>query len=139
MQFMKLNLGCHTDERRAIIDFCLPEGFELPFTLRQTKVVKLTQKAVESGLAVGNHYHTNESGRQEFFVAVGEPGVPLFKVSWREARKEVPFVDLMYAGDACHIPTGVSHAFVGLRPGVELWGFSNLPYDSAHDVPDKLL
>ncbi len=134
--FCRVTCGGNVDNRRAISDIVMPDG--VPFPIIQIKTVTLTKEAVELRLAVGNHYHTKESGREEFFVVVGPKDVPLVTIRYRDEPKGEMKDRYMFLGEACYIPPECSHAFVAMNPGVVLWGFSNLPYDSLHDVPDKL-
>lgn len=137
IEFFKTEVFEVADNRRVIDDITLPEELELPFKIGQLKTVELSDEAIIQGLAVGNHYHTEESGRWELYVVVGPEGVPLFKVRFRELGQEIQEREMM-AGDACIIPPTYSHAFIGLEPGVKLWGISNLRYNPNHDVSDKL-
>jgi hypothetical protein len=127
----------HVDERRSIVDFTFQEGVDIPFAIKQVKAIVLSQKAVDGRLSIGNHFHTTVSNRTEFFIASGKEDTPLFKVRTRDQGGEVVERG-MTNGDACLIMPGVSHSFLPLVEGTQLWGFSNLPYDSKHDVSDKL-
>lgn len=138
IEHFKLQLFVVTDIRRIITDITIPEDIKIPFEVHQVKVVALTEEAVKSQMPVGNHYHTSKSGREEFFVAVGRKGVPLFSFMFREGIGYQIQQKIMFAGDACYIPTEHSHTFVGLEEGAVLWGFSNQAYDASHDVEDKL-
>lgn len=137
--FLKVETFKHVDIRRVITDITLPGDDVIPFSVVQIKTVDFSDKAVQDCMAVGNHFHTVESNRWELFVAVGSQDTPLFKFRYREAGdgriREVE----MKAGDACIIPPGFSHAFVGLASGDLLLGISNMKYDLAHDTFDKLL
>lgn len=131
-----------TDKRRTIDEVILGREFEIPFAVKQIKIIRLTKEAVDQGLAVGNHYHTIESGREELFIVWGgksaKKHAPIFKFKYREfGREEIQDVELM-SGDACYVPPGWSHSFLPLKAGLEIWGFSNMEYDSKHDLPDKL-
>ncbi len=133
----KAIVGHHHDHRRAIDDFVVPMDVEIPFTVRQVKDVAMTDEAVQGRLVVGNHFHTPESNRRELFVATGPEKTALFRARFREAGGEIQEFTL-YRGDSCIVLPTVSHAFIPLCSGVVLRGLSNLPYDAAHDVPDKL-
>lgn len=131
-------LGGHEDERRTISDIVLPE---LSFSIVQIKIVKF--KAAGVGyLVAGNHYHTQASNRHEFFVVDGpviDGNPPLIECAYRNAVGETVVCVDMHRGDACLVPPECSHAFRALREGAFLWGFSNIPYDPAHDVRDVIL
>lgn len=132
---------CVSDNRRTIQEAVLGEGFILPFPAKHFKIITLTQEAVDQKLAVGNHYHTKESGRQEFFVILGgksgEKHEPAFEFRYRGSGGMVQETELM-TGDACYVSVGWSHAFLALKPGLQILGIANQEYNSAHDVPDKL-
>ena len=135
----------HIDNRREIKDTSLEEAVELPFKLVQIKLINLFAEAVIQRLAVGNHYHTEESGRYEFYVVYCEGSQepsgllePACLFRFRKAGEGELQEIRMMAGDACLIPPGNSHAFLPLRAGVQILGLSNLKYDSGHDVTDKL-
>ena len=134
----KVQVFFHSDKRRTIRDVTLPEGMGFPFIVRQFKTITLSNTAVKQGLAIGNHYHTMESHRWEFYVVVGEEDFPLFRFRFRGAGEKDFHEQEMTAGDACIIPPMHSHAFLALRPGVQLFGFSDCPYRSEDDVLDKL-
>lgn len=138
VKFGQVHLFVHTDERRIITDVTLPTGFKIPFEVRQFKIIDLTTKAIEEASVIGNHFHSRKSRRWEFFVAVGEKEHSLFKARFRDPTGET-YEREMKAGDTCLIPPMHSHAFMGLRWGAQLWGFSNLPHNPEYDLPDKLL
>lgn len=136
--FFSSATGGHTDHRRKITDLLLPEGMKIPFDMRQIKIVEMTDEAVRTQLAVGNHFHTEESGRSELFIVDGPQDVPVFLLRYREERDGEVKEMHMRKGDSCLFPPGVSHAFIGLVAGATLYGLSNTPYDKAHDTPDQL-
>ncbi len=138
--FFKVEASGHDDNRRTITDIVFPDGFEWPFRVKQFKEMDFKAEAVAQKLPVGNHYHTMASGRRELFVAVGPADTDLFILHRRyRARKGVIETDqTMRAGDACYIPTGVTHTFIPLHPEAKLWGFSNMAYDAKHDIEDNL-
>lgn len=127
-----------SDHRREIVEVVF-EDMDWPFAIRQVKVIAFTQEAINNLLAVGNHYHMEESGREEVFVACGPKDTDLFLFLFSPAGIERNIRRLsLRRGDCCYIPPGNSHTFVPLTEGVTLWGFSNKKYDSGDDVPDKL-
>ncbi|OHA18650.1 MAG: hypothetical protein A2664_00275 [Candidatus Taylorbacteria bacterium RIFCSPHIGHO2_01_FULL_46_22b] len=135
VRLQKAVVGGHEDHRRVITDIVVED---IPFPVVQTKVIRFKPESVGK-FAVGNHYHIVECNRWEFFVAVGPPALPLFTFRWCEAGQTANHSQyIMHNGDACLIPPGNSHAFMPDEGGASLWGFSNLQYDSAHDVPEKL-
>lgn len=136
-QFFRLQDSRHVDGRRSIVDFTFPTGVEIPFIVKQVKIISLSQEAVDNALSIGNHFHTGSSNRIEFFIAVGKEGVPLFRVRTREQGGEV-IEQEMRNGDACLILPETTHSFLPLVAGAQLWGISNLAYDSKHDVVDRL-
>ena len=136
VKLFRVSLFSPSDPRRTIYDVTFPQ--EVPFAVVQIKDVVFTDKAVEEAWGVGNHYHSPESNRWELFVALGDSGVPLFRFRYRQAGEKEFQETEMKAGDACLIPPGNSHAFVALLSGATLRGISNLAYNAAHDVPDKL-
>lgn len=138
IRFLKVSVSGHEDVRRVITDIVLPEDLEIPFRVLQVKVVDLSASAITARIPVGNHYHTCESGRYEFFVAVGKAGVLLFSFRYRNRLGGEILEQEMAAGDACLVPPEHPHSFVGLTAGAKLWGFANMAYDAAHDIPDKL-
>ncbi|MCK4818279.1 hypothetical protein KA005_21090 [bacterium] len=137
IKFYKVHVFESIDPRRLITDVTLPENVEIPFGLTQFKTITLSDKAVEEKSVVGNHYHTEESNRWEFFVAVGKENIPLFKFRFREQGGKIQEKE-MEKGDACLIPPTISHSFLPLVKGVQIFGIANLKYDSEHDVTDKL-
>lgn len=138
----------HIDNRREIRDTTLEMPVTLPFPIRQVKLINFSVQAVIQMLVVGNHYHTEESERYEFYViyskeSQGSSGLnglsePACIFRFRKAGERELQEIRMKAGDACLIPPGNSHAFMPIRAGVQIFGLSNLEYDSAHDVKDKL-
>lgn len=137
LQFFHLERSGHADERRSIIDVTFPGGIEIPFSIVHAKIIFLSQAAVDNGLSLGNHFHTTDSNRIEFFIAVGEEDVPLFRIRAKRGGEEL-VEKIMKNGDACLVPPGVTHAFLPLRAGVQLWCYSNTAYNPEHDVPDQL-
>lgn len=133
--FSKVEVFQHTDPRRIIDDTTFPEAISFP--VRQIKTITFSDDAIRDGRAVGNHLHTKESGRWELFVALGDTDESLFRFRFRKPGGKVQ-ERIMQAGDTCVIPPEHSHSFVPLRTGATILGISNQPYDSAHDVPDKL-
>lgn len=128
----------HVDKRRRIDNAVLKESVQIPFSLRHFELINLFQEAADQGLAVGNHYHIEESGKYEFFVILGESSKsPAFKFRFRKPGQKTQEVE-MRVGDACFIPPTWSHAFLPLVSGVNIFGFSNLEYNSKHDIADKL-
>lgn len=132
---------CLSDNRRTIQEAVLEGGFKLPFTVKHFKILTLSQEAIDRGLAVGNHYHDNKSGRHEFFVILGgrseKKHSPVCKFRYREPGGAVQETELMM-GDACFVPVGWSHAFLPLKSGLQILGISNTAYSSKDDVPDQL-
>lgn len=126
--FFHAEPGLHTDKRRRILDAVLSDDLDLPFAVRQIKIVEV----LEAGMVVGNHYHTEESGRYECFVVLSP-----FTIRFRESPGEEVQERLMAPGDGCLIPPTVSHAFRAEAPG-HILGLANLKYDSKHDIPDIL-
>ena len=126
----------HEDLRRIITDCVLPG--DIPFAVRQIKIIDFKTR----GVVVGNHYHTVESGRREFFIVIGPPNVVLFtyrfRYRFRASQDEKVLEQQMIAGDACLISPPCSHAFRVEHSQAKLWGLANQAYDAAHDVPDKL-
>lgn len=129
------------DERRTLNDAALGKSFDFPFAAKQFKVLTMSQQAVDRKLAVGNHYHPKESGREEFLVVLGgksgEKSLPACRLRYRELGGAVNETELMF-GDACYVPAGWSHAFLPLRPGLQILGVSNKEFREEDDVPDKL-
>lgn len=121
----------HEDMRRIITDCVLFD--DIPFNVRQIKIIDFKTR----GVVVGDHYHTVESGRREFFIVIGPPNVALFTFRFRMSRGEVKEYQ-MVAGDACLVSPPCSHSFRVEHSQAKLWGLSNQAYDAAHDVPDKL-
>lgn len=132
---------CVSDNRRVIQEAVLGGEFNLPFPAKHFKIITLSQEAVDRALAVGNHYHDKESGRDEFFVILGgrsgEKHAPAFKFRYREPDGSVQETELM-VGDACYVPVGWSHAFLPLKSGLQILGISNTAYFKENDIPDKL-
>lgn len=126
--FFKGEAGFHEDSRRRIFDGVLPANTSLPFQVRQIKIVDV----VSAGMVVGNHYHNAASGRWECFI-VTKPFTMRFRVTPSGEVQE----RTLLAGDGCIIPPLNSHSFLAAEPG-QLIGLSNLPYDSSHDIVDKL-
>lgn len=134
--FVIVDVFFHDDPaRRLLTDITLPE--ELPFFPRQIKVLDFHDGGVREGRPVGNHWHPKEGCRTEFFVAVGKEDRPLFRFVWKESGqlKETE----MRCGDACLIPPGVSHAFVPMLEGAQLWGYSNIKHNPQNDIPDVVI
>jgi len=138
VEFSRVEVFVHVDIRRVIKDFTLPKDLEIPFRVKQIKIVELSKEAISQGLALGNHFHTVESGRWELFIVDGPESDNLFKLRYRKAGQvEIREKD-MKRGETCLVPPGHTHSFKGLQEGAVLVGFSNLSYDASHDVPDKL-
>ncbi|MDO8424401.1 MAG: hypothetical protein Q7S70_00495 [bacterium] len=131
--------GWHIDKRRIIIDTVFREGMVLPFPIKQVKVIDFSREGVDQAMAVGNHYHSKESGRQEFFTVLGAPESSLcLSFRWRKAGQEKIEEKGLMNGDGVYVPPGYSHAFVPLMSGVKLLGLSNLPFRDEDDIADKL-
>lgn len=138
IQMFSVKTEVNSDSRRSLSEIVFLDQFPLMFPVGQVKVITFTDDAVRYRQTVGNHYHTIESGRHEVFVAVGPANVELIRFRYRDGTAGPVKEVMMKNGDACLIPPGHSHAFTPLAPEVALWGLSNIPYDSAHDVKDVL-
>jgi len=128
-------LGTRTNENQMETSFALDTS--LPFKIGEIHRISPSEKAVMPGFIFENHYHTRDSDRYEFFVAVGECKIPLFRVRYC-VRPFVSKESVMYAGDTCLVPPELSHAFICLKIGAELWRFSNLHYFCEHQKPQSL-
>ena len=107
---------------------------EINFAARGVKTINFSR----SGVVVGNHYHTIESGRIEVYIGIGAPGVELFNFAYRDGGEIKERI--IFNGDSCFIPPGCTHSFKVLSENASLWGFSNLEgYDPAHDEKDVIL
>ena len=135
----------HTDKRRRIEEAVLEKALLLPFPVRQVKIITFFQEAIDSKMPVGNHYHPKSSERDELFVFVGElsqaerknsPVAVIFR--FREPGESETQEAKLKVGDACFVPAGYSHAFLPLRRGLRMIGFSNKPFLKEDDVIDKL-
>ena len=133
---IKVDVFFHNDSRRQLNDVTLPGP--LPFPVVQMKSLDFHSDGVEEGRPVGNHYHSEKSGRIEFFVAVGGKG-DLFQFFWKDPGSEEVKEQTMKCGDACLIPVGTSHSFIPLQEGCQIWGFSNTPHDPANDLSDEIV
>lgn len=138
IRFFKVSVSGHEDARRTITDIVLPEDLEIPFKVLQINVMEPSKEAIGKRLPVGNHYHTCESGRIEFFVALGKAGMPLFCLRYRNSVGGAVLARQLFSGDACLVPPEHSHVFVGLADGARLLVFTNMAYNDAHNIPDKL-
>lgn len=138
IQFFKVGVSGHEDARRAITDIVLPEDLEIPFRILQVNIMEPSKEAISKRLPVGNHYHTRESGRIEFFVALGPAGMPLFYMCYRNFVGEEILARQLFSGDACLVPPEHSHVFVGLADGARLLVLANMAYNDAHNISDKL-
>ena len=138
--FFKSITGGHVDPRREIIDVVLPEGYFIPFLVRQVKLIIFNPENVNLA-PVGQHYHPEkpepDKERWELFIANGGSG-KLLQVRFRRAGDGGYEEVFMENGDSCLVPPGNSHAFKLLRSGVHLWGLSNLPQMDENDIPDPL-
>ena len=76
--FFKADISTHEDNRRRIFGIVLPA--EINFAARGVKTINFSR----SGVVVGNHYHTIESGRIEGYIGIGAPGVELFNFAYRD-------------------------------------------------------
>jgi quercetin dioxygenase-like cupin family protein len=139
--FRALEVGGHSDYRREITDVVIP--WHDPFQqavhdsrILQTKIVTMSQGAVDQKMVVGNHYHVND--RHELFVVRGPEDRAVFTFTYALPNSDVVGELEMRNGDACYIPPGITHAFTALASGATLVGFSNLAYDSDDDVVDKI-
>lgn len=133
-RFFKLS-KCSDDGRRTIYEMVFEDGEKERIETVQIKIIALKSEAVKSEMAVGNHFHTPESGRDEIFVAIGpDDGQALLKF----AAEPNNYTHLR-AFDGVFVSCGEPHAFVPLREGVVLFGISNTKYDSVHDVAAKIL
>jgi quercetin dioxygenase-like cupin family protein len=137
--------GNHIDIRRIIDETVLETGFLPSFPIKQVKVITFPKEAVEQKAVIGNHYHPQESGRQEFYVIIGKPSeeeeknsLPAFVFKFRKAGDQEFQEVVLNVGDACFIPPGYSHAFQPLRNQLCLIGVSNKSFSQEDDVPDKL-
>jgi hypothetical protein len=95
-------------------------------------------ECVENRMPVGNHYHPEESGRIEFFVAVGGEG-DLFRFVWKDPGSTKVQSTVLKHSESCIIPIGASHAFVPLQNGCQLKGYSNTPHDPDNDITDEII
>lgn len=127
VHFFQLGV-CSVDERRTILEYNLP----IMMTLKITQLKLVVVNAID--FAVGNHYHTMKSEREELFIAQGDG----FIFKWREGGDEVKS-RTMNANDGVIVYPGTTHTFVARGPGATLIGLSNTNYDARHDVPDKLV
>lgn len=134
-RFFKLE-KCSADERRDIYEMVFEDGATERIEIVQIKILELKAKAVESGMAVGNHSHTPESGRDEMFVAIGpkDRDQGLFKFAEEPGNYTV-----LVAYDGVFIPCGTTHAFVPICEGAILIGISNRPHKAEYDIPIKIL
>ena len=121
----------HLDQRRTITDAVLPS--KTPFVVRQIKQIVFTQQAVDRQTPIGNHFHTLESKRYEFFVVMAGK----CRFIYRNPKND-PQEVIMNKGDACLIPPGCTHTFIALENDATLWGLSNMAYEDEHSIPDKL-
>lgn len=142
--FFKINSGKHSDERREITEVLLPEKISQTLLKEskseiQCKILVFAEAGIRARISVGNHYHTIQSNRHEFFVAVGDSKVVLFDFYYRRNHKGRIYKRKMYAGDGIFIPPNHSHTFVPRRKGAKIFGFANQAYNSDHDVVDKLV
>jgi len=118
------------DDRRSISEWVADKPC---FKLRQIKIVSFK---TGNQKPVGQHRHKiirGRAGRQEIFLVFGK-----VTFRWRDESGDQIQEREMNTGDGCVIPPGASHSFLALSEGAVLLGFSNLPYNSADDVPDKL-
>lgn len=142
--FFKIKSGKHRDERREITEVLLPEKISRALLKEsnseiQCKVLAFAEEGIHSKISVGNHYHTIQSNRYEFFVAVGDSKVVLFHFYYRTNHRGRIYRRKMYAGDGIFIPPNHSHTFVPIAKGAKIFGFANQAYDSHHDVSDALV
>lgn len=137
VQLFEAEIHLHSDRRRDIVDVTFPASLDIPFAVRQSRIVTFSADAARQRLVVGNHYHPGDSGRWELFVVVGTPALPLIEARTRERGGDIVKYTLE-AGTAMLIPPTITHGFVALADDVKLWGLSNLPYDRAHGVVDDL-
>ena len=134
--FINVGVFFNADERRELDDITFPGP--LPFLVIQTKRLSFSADSVKEGKPVGNHWHSKESGRIEFFVAVGGEG-DLFRFAWKESGSGEVKETIMKCGEACLIPVGASHAFVPLQDGCQIWGWSNKKHEQKNDKPDVII
>ncbi len=134
-RFFKVSVFVAPDPRGDIIDITFPENEMLPFDMRQNKIVPLSTE-----LPRGEHFHKPETGRIEVFVVVSKTrDKSVVKARFRNLSSSGRISEIkMKTGDAVFIPPGISHSFLALEEGVSLFGYSNIPYNKAHDTIDKL-
>lgn len=141
VRFSKSKTGGHNDPRREIIDVVLPEGYKIPFPVRQIKLIMFN----ENPDPVGQHYHPAKKEpageeRWELFIVRGPEGSSgrLIRARFRKVGEEEIYEVFMEDGETCLVPPGNAHSFKILQPGVQLFGLSNLPQKNIHDVKDPL-
>jgi hypothetical protein len=134
----------HRDPRRVIMDAEFSEGFSLPYAIKQVKTIVFTAEAAEKGMVIGNHYHPEQSGRQEFFILIGELSVEEKKIPQPaaifrcRAKGGAIKQTILNVGDCCVVPVDWSHSFKPLRVGVSLIGITNKGYSDDDSVKDVL-
>ena len=140
--FRAIALGGHGDRRRVITDVIIPfhRGFAEAVNasqMLQTKIIVVSETAVNAKMVLGNHYHIN--GRHELFVVRGESAEEIFLFCYISANSTEVEKVFMRNGDACYVPPGITHAFVPLADDAVLFCWSNLPFSDADDVKHEII